>query len=184
MWRCAGCGEELEDSFDSCWNCGTGRDGMPAVNFQREPDDLSVPDPGPGPESRDEVRADGSTLGFDEPVVIATYNFPSLAEVERLVLEEEGILTFLADDNLVTMDWFFANAIGGAKLLVPASDALRAIEILDAYRKARRSPSGVRGETPVAFACQECGQSITFPAKSRGRVEVCPRCGKYVDVPE
>jgi len=27
MWRCAHCGEECEDSFEVCWNCGVGRDG-------------------------------------------------------------------------------------------------------------------------------------------------------------
>jgi hypothetical protein len=24
-WTCSGCGEEIEGSFESCWNCGTGR---------------------------------------------------------------------------------------------------------------------------------------------------------------
>jgi len=27
MWTCAQCGESHEDSFDTCWKCGTGRDG-------------------------------------------------------------------------------------------------------------------------------------------------------------
>lgn len=26
-WTCAGCGETLEDAFDTCWNCGTDRAG-------------------------------------------------------------------------------------------------------------------------------------------------------------
>jgi heme/copper-type cytochrome/quinol oxidase subunit 4 len=25
MWKCRGCGEEIEDTFDMCWNCQTGR---------------------------------------------------------------------------------------------------------------------------------------------------------------
>ena len=29
MWKCQKCGEEIEDTFDACWNCGTGRDGAP-----------------------------------------------------------------------------------------------------------------------------------------------------------
>ena len=29
MWKCPKCKEECEDTFDSCWNCGTGRDGSP-----------------------------------------------------------------------------------------------------------------------------------------------------------
>ena len=29
MWNCTFCSEANEDSFDSCWNCGTGKDGTP-----------------------------------------------------------------------------------------------------------------------------------------------------------
>jgi hypothetical protein len=29
MWTCAQCGESHEESFDTCWKCGTGRDGTP-----------------------------------------------------------------------------------------------------------------------------------------------------------
>jgi len=25
-WRCAGCGEDLEGQFGSCWKCGESRD--------------------------------------------------------------------------------------------------------------------------------------------------------------
>lgn len=31
-WKCQKCGEESEDSFDSCWNCGTGVDGSASEN--------------------------------------------------------------------------------------------------------------------------------------------------------
>jgi hypothetical protein len=33
MWTCSHCSEELEDSFDACWNCGTTADGTKAVHF-------------------------------------------------------------------------------------------------------------------------------------------------------
>jgi hypothetical protein len=29
MWKCPKCKEESEDNFDSCWSCGTARDGAP-----------------------------------------------------------------------------------------------------------------------------------------------------------
>jgi predicted nucleic-acid-binding Zn-ribbon protein len=29
MWKCAGCGEEVEDDFNVCWNCQRGQDGTP-----------------------------------------------------------------------------------------------------------------------------------------------------------
>jgi len=50
MWRCSQCKELIADSFDACWNCGTGRTGAVPSAFAPEPDDSSVPDPGPSPE--------------------------------------------------------------------------------------------------------------------------------------
>ena len=32
MWTCSNCKEELEEEFDSCWQCGTARDGSPPKN--------------------------------------------------------------------------------------------------------------------------------------------------------
>ena len=114
MWRCSKCGEECEDSFDACWKCGTGQDGVPAEDFQPEPDDSSVPDPGPEAEAAEIAPAQAEGAVVDELVTIATYDLPAIAEIERHVLEEEGIQTFLADDNLVAMNWLLSNAIGGA----------------------------------------------------------------------
>lgn len=31
MWRCANCKESIEEDFNVCWNCQTGRDGSPPV---------------------------------------------------------------------------------------------------------------------------------------------------------
>jgi Ca2+/Na+ antiporter len=32
MWKCPKCGESIEDSFDACWNCGSGKDGSQTSN--------------------------------------------------------------------------------------------------------------------------------------------------------
>lgn len=45
-------------------------------------------------------------------------------------LESAGINCALADDNIVRLDWFYSNAIGGIKLLVNAEDAVEAGQIL------------------------------------------------------
>lgn len=37
-----------------------------------------------------------------------------------------------------------------------------------------------QGEFEVT--CEECEQSITFPASAHGSVQDCPHCGAYVDV--
>jgi hypothetical protein len=36
MWTCLGCGEQLEEQFDVCWNCGTSRDGDHAIDSSSE----------------------------------------------------------------------------------------------------------------------------------------------------
>jgi len=46
-------------------------------------------------------------------------------------LESAGILCFLADENLVRLDWFISNFIGGIKLRVKPSDAENACKLLD-----------------------------------------------------
>ncbi len=32
MWKCENCGAEVENNFNSCWNCGYGKDGVPPDN--------------------------------------------------------------------------------------------------------------------------------------------------------
>jgi len=45
-------------------------------------------------------------------------------------LEEDGIRCWLKDENTVTIDPILTNAVGGIKLMVPASQAERATNIL------------------------------------------------------
>lgn len=33
MWKCKKCGEEIEDNFDTCWNCGTSIEGKVVKHF-------------------------------------------------------------------------------------------------------------------------------------------------------
>jgi hypothetical protein len=46
-------------------------------------------------------------------------------------LESAGIECFLRDDNLVRLDWFISNFVGGIKLCVRPEDALNAQALLD-----------------------------------------------------
>jgi hypothetical protein len=46
-------------------------------------------------------------------------------------LQSAGIECFLADENLVRLDWFISNFIGGIKLNVRAADAANAQKLLD-----------------------------------------------------
>ena len=46
-------------------------------------------------------------------------------------LESSGIPCFLADDNMVRMDWFISNLLGGVKLMVEAEDFAEASRVLN-----------------------------------------------------
>src|SRR6266849_5470486 len=45
-------------------------------------------------------------------------------------LESAGIECFLADDNMVRMDWFISNLLGGVKLLVNSAADPDALQVL------------------------------------------------------
>jgi len=66
-----------------------------------------------------------------KPVVIRSYRDVTEAMVDRTTLESAGIKCFLYDDNLIRLDWFVSNAIGGAKLVVSQNEAAEALKILD-----------------------------------------------------
>lgn len=46
-------------------------------------------------------------------------------------LESAGIECFLRDENLVRLDWFISNFVGGVKLCVQPEDAVKAKTLLD-----------------------------------------------------
>lgn len=38
-------------------------------------------------------------------------------------------------------------------------------------------------EERITLRCEKCGKWISFAASSQGKVEVCPECDEYIDVP-
>jgi hypothetical protein len=53
------------------------------------------------------------------------------AQLAKGLLESAGIEAFLFDDNMVRLDWFNANALGGVKLRVDADKVQEATQVLD-----------------------------------------------------
>ena len=113
-------------------------------------------------------------------VTIETYTYVGQADVARAELEKAGIQAFLADDNLIQMDWFLGNAVGGVKLQVAEEDAEDALQIIEQIKR-RRNDSTL---PKISFDCENCGKPLEFEGKRRGGVETCRHCGQYVDVPE
>jgi hypothetical protein len=76
------------------------------------------------PEAREELE-------LRELVTIRQFRDLPEALLAKGSLESAGIECFLADENLVRLDWFISNFIGGIKLNVRVADVENARKILD-----------------------------------------------------
>ena len=70
-------------------------------------------------------------LELQELVTVRQFRDLPEALLAKGCLESVGIECFLGDDNLVRLDWFISNFIGGIKLKVRVADAENAQQILD-----------------------------------------------------
>jgi Putative prokaryotic signal transducing protein len=90
------------------------------------------------------LRAEFSRRGLEPPLVqepekwefrrlVTVRRYRDLAEayVGRSLLESAGIPAWIADENLVRMDWFYSNLVGGMRLQVAESEEAAAREILE-----------------------------------------------------
>ena len=83
---------------------------------------------------------------------VARYTYLIDAQLNQLKLGQHGVDSFIADENTVTMQWLYANAIGGIRLQVSELDTEEAIEIL-------KSVEAVTDETTL---CDKCNSADTF----------------------
>lgn len=83
----------------------------------------------------DEAPGEHAVAEFRDLVVVRSYWNLLDAELAKGALESAGIECFLFDDNMVRMDWFNANAIGGIKLRVDPQNVEAANRILDDAEK-------------------------------------------------
>jgi hypothetical protein len=70
-------------------------------------------------------------LEMQELVTVRKFRDLPEALLAKGSLESAGIECFLADENLVRLDWFISNFIGGIKLNVRPSDEANARKLLD-----------------------------------------------------
>jgi hypothetical protein len=108
-------------------------------------------------------------------------------------IESSGIECFLADDNMVRMDWFISNFIGGVKLQVHSEDEAAAQAVLDQPIPEEFDFSGIEQyqqprcpkcrsldisleslNKPVAYATAYLGVPIVLERKSWK----CHTCGR------
>ena len=80
----------------------------------------------------EEVAADNHDESLDaNPIMVRRFRDLPEALLAKGSLEAAGIECFLADENMVRMDWFISNLLGGVKLLVRPEEAADARAVLD-----------------------------------------------------
>jgi hypothetical protein len=77
-------------------------------------------EPGPPPEA----------VELSKVVNLRQYMTLPEALLARSILESAGIECFLGDQNIIRMDWFLSNALGGVKLRVREEDVAEADALL------------------------------------------------------
>jgi hypothetical protein len=82
-------------------------------------------------ESNDASSAQGECVELQELMTLRQFRDLPEALLAKGSLESAGIECFLADENLVRLDWFISNFIGGIKLNVRRVDFANAQQLLD-----------------------------------------------------
>ena len=83
---------------------------------------------------------------------IARYTHILDAQLDQMKLGRHGVQSFIIDENIVSMQWLYADAIGGIRLQVFDLDIEDAIEIF-------KLPDA---DTSGATSCHKCNSTDTF----------------------
>jgi hypothetical protein len=83
------------------------------------------------PEAAGLAAKEASRKELPRPVIVRRYRDLPEASIAKSILDSAGIESFLADDNMVRLDWFYSNLVGGIKILVREEDAETAAKLLE-----------------------------------------------------
>ena len=101
-------------------------------------------------ETLDQSKDPGSEQPeFRDLVMVRSFWGLSEAELAKGLLDAAGIESFLFDDNMVRMNWFNANALGGVKLRVDAENVQAANEVLQEQESASEDIASDESELPT-----------------------------------
>ncbi len=111
---------------------------------------------------------------FNETVTLRQFRDLPEALLAKGSLESAGIQAYLVDDNMIRMDWFISNLLGGIKLKVHPEDAEAANEILNQPIPEILDIEGVGSfEQPKCARCQSL--DVAYIEDQQGWT--CSQCG-------
>jgi ribosomal protein S27E len=114
---------------------------------------------------------------FNETVTLREFLDLPEALLAKGSLESAGIQAYLVDDNMVRLNWFISNILGGIKLKVRAEDAESASKILNQSIPETLDVEGLGNfEQPKCPHCQSLDVTYAEPL----REWLCNSCGSVV----
>jgi len=161
---------ELTDLARQALRAEMSRRGLAAELIELPPaPPVSPALPGDPPESGASVEETSSSDGELElrrMQTIRQFRDLPAALLAKGSLESAGIEAVLTDDNVVRLDWFWSNLMGGVKLLVDAENVAAAEDVLTQPIPEHFDVSGV-GEYEQP-RCPSCGSlDVTFKELNR-----------------
>lgn len=117
---------------------------------------------------------------FNETVTLRQFRDLPDALLAKGSLESAGIQAYLVDDNMIRMDWFISNLLGGIKLKVRPEDAEAANEILNQPIPEMLDVEGVGNfEQPKCPRCHSL--DVSYIEVKQGWI--CMACGNWCEEP-
>jgi hypothetical protein len=135
---------------------------------------------------------------LNETVTLRQFRDLPEALLAKGSLESAGIPVYLVDDNMIRMDWFYSNLLGGIKLKVRAEDAEAAREILNQPIPEMLEVDGIGTfEQPkcpqcqsLEVSCDELNKGFSYTAAFAGipipmhrKGWICHSCGNKWEEP-
>ncbi|WP_419870033.1 putative signal transducing protein [Chryseobacterium sp. CT-SW4] len=93
------------------------------------------------------------------------------ANRDKQILEENGIQSFIANEQLIQSDWLLSQAVGGIQLQVFEDDLEKAKEVLENYKENEEYSLEVEHTIPnpeFDFVCPKCGSNHIYQDEKPG----------------
>jgi len=106
----------------------------------------------------------------EDLVTVAAFDQPYQAHLARFKLQQHHIPAVVTDEHIVGVDWYYATAVGGVKVLVQRAALERAELVLsqtvtvpeDQWRQVPSPRSAPTTETEDDVRCPQCGSTEVY----------------------
>jgi len=100
------------------------------------------------------------------PVTIRRFLFLADALVAKTILDSAEVGSYLAEENIVRLNWFLSNLVGGVKVWVREDDKEGATELLNQRTIERFEVEGIgEYDQPICSVCKSIDASNYVPTR-------------------